>query len=618
MEVSEIAAIVSLNEVNLRQNMILKPLDWKMFQEQYKTKSKLLFELVQSDCSKRSAIDPMKPESMFVSNDNSFLARDMFWKIHRASGCNQVVHLLAAVLYELVEKGKISQLVHQGEKIVDILVANTLAVDVSDIKSSEPTVIVPPKFLKNKRTPSVVPLFSTFSDKSSIQDAGVLAGIAIGAFDYNHYLKQFPKEIQANRDNFLPHWWLTLITESRKMVHIDLCGPAYDSFDYKGQVLDLDSGNYCGTAPVHIFETDEYLLMKADGDFAHKLYMGNLLWPNIIRELPTGIRHFNYVKKGFPTQFTPLETYLTKNQSVQSVHVKKKISDIVSHEHFIGKFIQPGSGIKVIQKGSSSGHVGKVISRQDSLDKGIVLCAKLQGNSDPVTLDIRSSSISLFPPAPTKPFRTLEAIHADIDEAQRYNFAQETRRVIIHGLQSEAGASLNGREATVIRDALVKPRPFGDTRWSVQLVDSQEIKSIAGKNLKIAEDHTRNDSGATSSNMNPSLSSENQLKLQKLFREDPHAQELLQQMNIGNSGFTVISDPKYRRAVKVFMKTGLLPSEGMFKDALKIADHPRGESFRQLIVRMKTTGIDGAELEDPDYKKFMEILQKHGLFRART
>ncbi len=78
MEVSEIAAIVSLNEVKLRQNMRLKPLS-KNIQEKLQTKSELVFELVESGYLQKNTnggaqlaavVDPLTPESMFTLYDD--------------------------------------------------------------------------------------------------------------------------------------------------------------------------------------------------------------------------------------------------------------------------------------------------------------------------------------------------------------------------------------------------------------------------------------------------------------------------------------------------------------------------------------------------------------------
>ena len=48
----------------------------------------------------------------------------------------------------------------------------------------------------------------------------------------------------------VPHWWLAACVEGERMVHLDLCGPAYGIFDYvdtvdsvAGQVLQV---------PVHV------------------------------------------------------------------------------------------------------------------------------------------------------------------------------------------------------------------------------------------------------------------------------------------------------------------------------------------------------------------------------
>jgi len=622
MEVSEIAAIVSFNEVKLRQNMLLKPLSRESCQERkYKTKSELVFELVESswlDNSGLGVVNPLKPQDMFYTTDDhdSFPARDMFWKILRSFGCNQVVHLLASVLYELVESSKVRHLVHRGEKIVNILVANVKAMDVSDIKYLEPTIIVPENFIKTENTGTAlhgehgdcaIPLFSTYSDKRSLYHAGLLVGIDLGA-SADHLkrineaeTKQIEQILQIERDCLVPHWWLCLITETRKMVHIDLCGPAYEKFEYENNVLDVSSGEYCGVAPIHIFETDEYLLMRGEGKFSHKLAMRNVLWPNFVRQLPPGIRHFNSVNKGLPILFTPLETYLAMNDASPGIKMRqhwKSISDLICNVHCLGKYLQPGVGIKVILNDKPL--VGKVTAREAKQNKKIIIRAKVQGLAETVTIDCSSSSVSLFPP-PFKPFKSLEVIHAEIEDTEVYCFAPECR-VIINGLKSEEGMALNGCEAIVIRDALVKPPPYGETRWKVQLVKSKEIKSIAGKNLKrLATCDKKLDES----------------EAQRLLK-NPLAQEFLQHMRLGNSGFTIVCDPKYRDVVKGLLESGLLPNNRMFEEALKIADHPRGESFRQLMVRMKSSGVDPKELEDPDYDRFLKILTKWGLFRSRS
>jgi heterodisulfide reductase subunit A-like polyferredoxin len=71
------------------------------------------------------------------------------------------VYRLASVLKVFVTENKVTRLVHNGEKIVNVLVANTLTLDVSDMKETELVILVPGKFL-GKGKDKFVPLFSTF------------------------------------------------------------------------------------------------------------------------------------------------------------------------------------------------------------------------------------------------------------------------------------------------------------------------------------------------------------------------------------------------------------------------------------------------------------------------
>lgn len=98
----------------------------------------------------------------------------------------------------------------------------------------------------------------------------------------------------------------------------------------------------------------------------------------------------------------------------------------------------------------------------------------------------------------------------------------------------------------------------------------------------------------------------------KFLEEDPQSNELLGQILRQNYGFTTIFDPKYRKSVMILRQLGGVSHDLMiwFAAAQPIADHTKGESFRQIMVHIKNNSHEDPNeyLKDLDHKKFFQIL----------
>jgi hypothetical protein len=164
------------------------------------------------------------PENMFIDNPPKDIYQ-AFWSIQSSNGCDYNTFLLSSVLVELNKNGYTIQ--HNGIKVENIVAVNSMSFDISGLQ--EPKITVPSYLLDNKSS-EVIGLYATYDNTIRIKttqqrcNAYALIGRYVNSFE----VSDGDKQVASNDDATMPHWWLCVLLENKRAVHIDLNAIAYD------------------------------------------------------------------------------------------------------------------------------------------------------------------------------------------------------------------------------------------------------------------------------------------------------------------------------------------------------------------------------------------------------
>ena len=208
--------------------------------------------------------------------------REIYWKFQRSSGCQSIVASLATVIKDLTDSG--ANLTYNGCKVENVMVLNSTEFDVSDLVDSQ-------LILVESKSQTKLPIMSTYkamTDLSALPrnvqaDFGLMAPVP-SKLEQDQLAKGYRCHY-GKAEEVVPHWWLGLwmgkehagsqIHNPRhKIVHIDLCGVAYDA----GQFRSADPGEE--EVPLHVFDSPKFRIFP--GDYTHKFRLASVTVENIV------------------------------------------------------------------------------------------------------------------------------------------------------------------------------------------------------------------------------------------------------------------------------------------------------------------------------------------------
>jgi hypothetical protein len=572
IELVDIAALVSGNRFHNHQ-----------FHTVYNAIDKNLMEFIET------ARGPPTFKNTFSPPLNN---NHLFWKLYTSSGCDTITFQLASTISELIKRN--FTITYRNEPITNIFIVNTVAFDVSDLIATQPTILT-----WEDGTKIALPLFSTYANIKAFKSAHLRKASEFLGRGVVDPTKQCPDSqldaivsLCGLKDNEIaPYYWFCAQTKDNKLVHIDLSAPAYNVHDYF-ETTDLNTMKV-SEGPVLVFETDNYQLDPNEVvGFEHKFWISDTVWP-YTKVLYPDLRHFNAVRRGVKLQVTPLPTYLDLNAGRYEDSITEKIAG-----YYMGKELAAGMGIKFLN-GANSGLVGKV---SDLLN----LKATVQGKKKDQKIHL--GELSFFPAVSVTQFLTLEEMKNHVNDAHKYSFSPRCAAQIT-GLKSEKGKILNGAICRVIQ--IDQKSNIYDSRWQVEFVDNRfgnKFMSIAGKNLTKVKANGEPIEKAVDT-------------AARFFKDDPVGSALWAKWSKGHTGFTTTADPKFKGAIIYLLEIGFFPDPKKYKVCLQIAEHPKGEAFRQFVLKINH-GITEeeylAEMENQDFEKFTERLTKVGVLSARS
>jgi hypothetical protein len=423
-------------------------------------------------------IERFWPEDCALSTDRK---AQLFWQYHRSMGCHQFVAILAKVIKELCDSGV--KLGHEGGEVVDVLVLNSVEFDVSDLLSAKSKDAV--LKVHDPVTNTTVPIISTHEQMDRLIGLGEAVCARLGMTlpplgDSREKLKLHRPESYVGT---VPHWWVAAVVEKEcggikeyRMVHLDICGAAYDA----SALAETDDN----LVSLQTFITPEYqLIPSSDKDTPHKLVMmafttercdfkgcGNMKTPVVLQ--PKSIRHFRCYHKNDTSTImaTPLATFVERNP-LNHINDSNKIGEIVSsiRQKMI---LQLPVGSEVIvcnikSKPELNGRSGVVheSSNRDRVAKDRIPVL-IQGQKTPVQL--KATCISL-PKAKRQQYHTLNEIlrnHNSLMEkedhkAKKKAFSRKERAKITPKLDDPAVV----KALSVIQTGQVTFTCFGDEEF---------------------------------------------------------------------------------------------------------------------------------------------------------
>ena len=366
--------------------------------------------------------------------------RELFWQYHRSMGCHQCAASFATVLKDLCDKNV--PLRHKGLPVVDVLVLNTLQCNVSDILS-DPTKVL---MSHDPSTNLTVPVIATHEKMVHLYDLGEAQCLRLGLHrpeKESGVMKQM-KQVQPEAyRGTVPHWWIAVVVEAPgtggntkdyTMVHLDLCGAAYDRAALVKVPDTSDDEEHL--VSLKVFTTPEYQMIPASAatfddkvNLRHKMVLtpslsnraragdeGSLAVKAIVLQ-PKSNRYFHcYHGQKASVEATPLATFVERwkfdrkeertmvEELAQSIHSKyMKVLNVGTNVVVCNIKSKPElNGKKGIVKGKAADHGSA--NNSSSNERVPVLVA---GTKNPILL--KPTCIAL-PPQTQAQYRTLDEL----------------------------------------------------------------------------------------------------------------------------------------------------------------------------------------------------------------
>lgn len=276
----------------------------------------------------------------------------MYLRFQTSNNCNNAVLLFAYALKCLCDDGV--PLCHEGQPVVDIRVLNANEFDVSDILDTR---ILQ---LKDCDSEVTIPSVSTYENKANLRKVSpsVLRNCGFMPPPVEPAEEDFKKLRPKSYTGTVPHWWIAAITEGyrlgaveRRMVHLDICGAAYDdkAFQvYNGSLVSLQ-----------MFCTPDYEIIPAflvRPDLRHKFILRSRTRAKISKDSnrivslqPWSVRHFRcyHLNDSSGVEVTTLPTYIDRNMKTNSPETATFNKSIASLRDDIVHQVPAGTEVEV-------------------------------------------------------------------------------------------------------------------------------------------------------------------------------------------------------------------------------------------------------------------------------
>ena len=174
-------------------------------------------------------IESFWPEDCSLSQERKKL---LYWQYQRSMGCQEYAAALAIVLKGLADGG--IKLMHDGKPVIDILLLNTIEFDVSDILSARGSEAC--LRMRDPVTDLTLPVIATHETMDRITAMGESVCARLGMRmppREGHNREKLKRHRPESYTGTVPHWWVATVVEDTRtsrhvMVHLDICGAAYD------------------------------------------------------------------------------------------------------------------------------------------------------------------------------------------------------------------------------------------------------------------------------------------------------------------------------------------------------------------------------------------------------
>eukprot|EP00918_Siedleckia_nematoides_P032132 GHVU01069548.1.p1 GENE.GHVU01069548.1~~GHVU01069548.1.p1 ORF type:complete len:562 (+),score=68.76 GHVU01069548.1:156-1841(+) len=499
--------------------------------------------------------------------------RDVFWKLHRYQGCDELAHSLVDMCIKLDARGV--KLQHEGVNVQNFFLLNG-PIDTSDLavdsKSGKPwylSVRDPKSGKSYKISPYTTESSLTKLDKfpNSIR---LLLGMKLPDREYRLGHKESWKPLadylKVSSEFLTPHWWCGFVLESGRMIHVDLCGPAYNLYFYQGVEI-LDDNNKLPTrssssleAPVYITVTPQLSIMKFPLELADKFPHKLMMCRSSVD--PDGSARI----QSLPDEFRPFKHADKLNLEVTPVSDEARSGKRLAYSDEVAQSIVDKLVFRAIQRREdnvgATACINGIVSRKELNDREFPLI----GVNDKGRVII------------------------EIDE---------------------------GKEKITVATKTVTLRQLGGR----QFLTLAEMRKELGAELKKLQTDIHIPKG--------DRGKKDMRECGRILQETKAGKELYQRVFVtGNAGITTMTDPELLPVVKQLTK--LKFKELFFNDksgqrqwevVVELSEHPKFDGFRRLLMKLRT-GISPAEMvkefeEEPSYVVMYDKLVKEGLLRPR-
>lgn len=469
--------------------------------------------------------------------DNAILSRKqkerLHLQYHRSFGTHGKVLAFVSALQVLCDSG--ISFHYDGRPVVDILVATTPEFDISDIMETRVLHIIDPvhhmaghAVNNHERIENLRML-----DRKAYRKLGMEAQSSRQSVEY----------IKTHRPvayrGSMPHWWVIAVTEGpklsgvtqRSMVHIDVCGAAFDDLGF--QLLDGK------LVSLHVFTTPEYVLLKntsSSRDLKPEILSSRrFIMHSGTRSTVSGLNNIVYCPQ--PYSMRHLRCFLPQGGSsvASGPHI-----DVFSLDTFVSRSTQfmPGNLAQWY----------RIIS------------------------ELRHKLVLEIPPATPVVIQNLK------------------KRPELNGrngdlVMGENAAMLAGRVAVTIKG---EAAPLSLRTTCIALTDSPQYKSHA----EILEEveKSESDTGNPTTEVLESISKDEEEACYKALHGDSSLMRALDMLNSNNITIASFADPSLAESLKKLTIPPfdrIIPMERIdnLKEGLAIADHPKfSEAFK--IVKL--------------------------------
>eukprot|EP00928_Gymnodinium_smaydae_P020540 TRINITY_DN17939_c0_g1_i1.p1 TRINITY_DN17939_c0_g1~~TRINITY_DN17939_c0_g1_i1.p1 ORF type:complete len:646 (+),score=113.03 TRINITY_DN17939_c0_g1_i1:93-1940(+) len=550
--------------------------------------------------------------------------RDSFWKLERSYDCNNIVAWLLSTCASLLERGIV--LTHNGISVTNFFAVNG-AFDTAALDDVRLVVVDPdsPEVVHNLGIYSTVPNHRKLAE---LPDR-ICYLLGRGSEYQDHEWAAAEKRAQHLKiplERYVEHWWACFVLSDKTMIHVDLCGPAYDLYHYRqcGSCAAADT-EQMREAPVYIVTSREVYVglypEEVEKLHPHKMQMTRFAVEDGRRlvRLPSEFMPFSHEK--LSPGVTPTDKMLERHQDVlaRDAHPLGVVLDRLVLQ-LLSKSCKEKNNMTwmvelqgILSKPHLNGELAKVI---DVYEDRVAVSVGTNDN-----IRVLPSKLKLAGEKAVKVDKQVRTL-SDMKETARQHLQEAEEAMLcpgdtvkLCGLQSSH--HLNGVEGVVV-ERCHDTEDIHKERFVVALHSAKGVnKKIMRKNLTLVKSRQIDDEERSS------LSAIN-----TYFCDDAIGNKFYNHVLVsGNVGITSLTEPEILPAFEklVHMKIGevLMKSpaqQRQWEVILELTKRPRWTQFREFVQRLRS-GLSPREaqdqLKDNELKEMMDICVQAEILKAR-